>query len=168
MTTFALVIVAVGLGEPPTSVLYSSADKTLSIRFPATPTESERSSTMADKSEVVFKNAKVVSDGVTYALTKAEFTDAVVLEQPQRLLDVTVLGSLRTFGGTIKSIRRESFGPDKIPARRMVAELPNGYELHYLSVLRDGLSVQLTVFGKSDDVTDKVADEFFDSLKMAK
>ena len=155
-----LLVVALGLGQTPGR--YESADAKCRVTFPAKPTETKKP--IRPGSEAMVHIVQFEDGDGGRLLLWNEITAKGA--DPAKVLKGAAEGIAKQ--GKPVSDKETTVGPDKIPARDVVADTPEGYRVRTLLVVANSRLYQVTVTGSNEFVAGPKADEFRKSFELLK
>jgi hypothetical protein len=143
---------------------FESKEGKYSVQFPGKPTKSAR------KAGGVDLNIAIVEKGTGgFAVIHTDLpSEAVKAAKPKDLLDGgQQKGLVENFKAKVTSARDFQFGPEKYPARELVAE-KDQLHLRVRIILAGNRLYQVLVVGPKDLTVGMEADAFFKSFDIAK
>lgn len=137
----------------------------VSAQFPSEPlVSSENQDTPAGKMTIQIASWKLEDAELQLAWSKLPIEPDQF--NPQKILDSSAFGALNSANGTIIEIRRTEFGPNKLPAREMTYELPEGLQAKHLIVLSGNRLNQAVATGPKKFVEGEQSQAFFKSVNI--
>jgi hypothetical protein len=166
-TTLALGLIftcALAVAQDETPARFESKEGNYSVQFPGKPAKSTR------KAGGVDLHIAIVEKGTGgFAVIHTDLpAEAVRAAKPKDLLDGGQRkGLVESFKAKVTSARDFEFGPEKHPARELVAE-KDQFHLRVRMILAGNRLYQVLVVGPRELTASKDADSFFKSFDIAK
>lgn len=155
-----LVLVVLGVGQSPGK--YESADAKCRVTFPAKPTE--RKQQVGPSGNLTVHVVELKSEDGDRLLLWNEITAKGA--EPAKILSSAAEGIGKR--GKLVSDKEAAVGRDKVPARDVTVDTPEGPRMRTLLVVANSRLYQVIVTGSNEYVAGPKADEFRKSFELLK
>lgn len=146
---------------------YSSSEGKYSIKFPNTPKVTENTTKSAVGELTVTIATYANSDGSTFMVSFTDFPATAANPENHNKLFAGIRDGVSKDGKVIGKEITLTLGTEKWPGREFTVE-KGKQKIRFRVFIRDQRVYQVAVIGRSEFVTSREANAFFDSLELTK
>jgi hypothetical protein len=146
---------------------FTSQDGKFTVMFPG-KAQTQKQKAATDLGDIqITMNLVSIGNELAFIVSFNDYPDAVKNADPNQMLDGVRNGN-KGQDGEIVEEDASKFGPDKLPARKILIKKPGGLYMKNMMILKGTRLYQVMVVGKKEALDSKEVEKFYKSFELTK